>query len=212
MTFERNRAIMALRKGFSLTPMNIATIALTGFFVWSSFGGAATSTPSAPASPVAELMPRTGTYQVKLTAYNAVPEQTDSDPFTTASGAFSNPEVVAARSRDLAAELPFGTVIALEAPVKSNSCGFKTVEHLIGYRVVADTMHERMTKKIDILFDASDVVMIGVNGQPKKSVNPARALGICTVTVRVVGKIDITEVPATQVELATIVGRTLASK
>lgn len=194
--------------------MDIASLALTGFFVWSNIGLAATSTFPQQVQPEAEALIEVPaiTRTVKLTAYNAVPEQTDGDPFTTASGAYSNPEVVAARSRDLAAAFPFGTVIALESPVKSHSCGFSSVEHLIGYRVIADTMHERMTQKIDILFDPSDVVSIGVNGQPKKTVNPARALGICTVTARVVGRIDIKDVPKTQTELALRVEKTLAAR
>lgn len=188
---------------------DIASIALTGFFVWSGMGG-----PLAVAeTPAQVLIPATHkTHSVRLTAYNAVPEQTDSTPFVTASGIPTNPETIAARSHDLAADMPFGTVIALETPVKSNSCGFSTVEHLIGYRVIADTMHERMTKKIDILLDENDTVMIGVNGQPKREINPARALGICTVTARVVGKIDIKDVPGTQAELALLVNRTLAAK
>jgi 3D (Asp-Asp-Asp) domain-containing protein len=174
---------------------------------------ATSTTPTLP--PVQLTIPaeaRGASRMVKLTAYNAVPEQTDGDPFTTASGAYSNPEVVAARSRDLGAELPFGTVIALENPSKSNSCGFSKVEHLIGYRVIADTMHERMQNKIDVLFNAEDKVMIAVNGQPSKATNPARALGICTVEMRVVGKINIKDIPETQGELAVLVDRALASK
>ncbi|MFZ2555861.1 MAG: hypothetical protein WAZ27_04020 [Minisyncoccia bacterium] len=188
---------------------DIASIALTGFFVWSGMGTLAVATP-----PAQVLAPATieKTHSVRLTAYNAVPEQTDSTPFVTASGIPTNSETIAARSRDLAADMPFGTVIALEAPAKSNSCGFSSVEHLIGYRVIADTMHERMTKKIDILLNEDDVVLIGVNGQAKKATNPARALGICTVTARVVGKIDIKDVPETQAELALLVNRTLAAK
>lgn len=196
--------------------MTLGSIALTGFFVWSNLGLAASSTLPAltQAMPVAEALADAPalTRTVKLTAYNAVPEQTDSTPFSTASGAYSNPEIVAARSRDLAEEFPFGTVIALEAPVKSNNCGFGAVEHLIGYRVIADTMHERMTNKIDVLFDAEDTVMIGVNGQGKKATNPARALGICTVTARAVGKISIKDIPETQAELALRVEKTLAAK
>ena len=49
-------------------------------------------------------------FTVTLTAYNAVPAQTDSDPFTTASGMYSNPDLVAARSplhsRKQGVELP----------------------------------------------------------------------------------------------------------
>ncbi|OGG60612.1 hypothetical protein A2765_03480 [Candidatus Kaiserbacteria bacterium RIFCSPHIGHO2_01_FULL_56_24] len=188
---------------------DIVSIALTGFFVWSGLGIAATTTPVAV--PAAISVPEK-TLTVKLTAYNAVPEQTDSNPMVTASGAWTNPEVIAARSRDLASDLPFGTIIAIESPAKSNSCGFGSVAHLIGYRVIADTMHERMRNKIDIVLDAEDTVMIGVNGQPRKATNPARALGICTVKARVVGRIPVKDIPETQSELALMVRGALASK
>ncbi len=138
-------------------------------------------------------------YQVTMTAYNAVPGQTDFDPTTTASGMTSNPEVVAARSRDLASELPFGTVILLERSGKDTpSCRFSEVDHLIGYRIIADTMHQRWTDKIDIQFDQTDTVK--VNG---RELNPAVALGVCSgVTATVVGHVDMKHAPTTQEELA----------
>ena len=166
--------------------------------------------PTPVVSVVQEAAAASGS--VKLTAYNAVPEQTDDTPFITASGLRTNPETIAARSRDLAEELPFGTIIALDAPEKSNSCGFTVVEHLIGYRVIADTMHERKRDQIDVLLNENDTVMIGVSGKPKKETNPARAMGICNVTYHVVGKITLKEVPDTQAELATMVKKTLAQK
>ncbi|MEK7134012.1 MAG: hypothetical protein AAB804_02995 [Patescibacteria group bacterium] len=186
----------------------ITSIALTGLFVWSGAGaiGTTTWTPQAPtAAPAAK-----NTISVRLTGYNAVPEQTDDNPNITASGAFSNPDVIAARSRDLAGTLPFGTVIVLETPEKSNSCGFEVVDHLIGYRVIADTMHERMHNKIDVMFDPADTVQIGVDGNARKATNPAIALGICNVNIRVVGKIAIKDIPDTQRELAFLMKRTLA--
>jgi 3D (Asp-Asp-Asp) domain-containing protein len=190
---------------------HLFSLALTGFFVWSGVASSTVPAFSAKTDIAISAVPAK-VLTVEMTAYNAVPEQTDADPFTTASGAFSNPQVVAARSRDLAGALPFGTVIALETAEKSHSCGFSAVEHLIGYRVVADTMHERMRERIDILFDENDTVEIGVNGEPKKTMNPARAFGLCTVTARVVGKIDIKDIPATQAELALVVNRSLAAK
>lgn len=139
------------------------------------------------------------TYQVSMTAYNAVPGQTDDNPFVTASGMASNHEVVAARSRDMAAELPFGTVIRVERSTKDTpSCRFGEVEHQIGYRIIADTMHQRWVHKIDVLFDQTDTVP--VNG---RMVNPAVALGHCgNVTITVVGKVDMKDPPTTQAELA----------
>lgn len=144
-----------------------------------------------------------GVLSVKLTAYNAVPEQTDGNPQVTASGAFSNPEVVAARSHDLAGELPFGTVISIERPEHQDpmACGYDKVEHLIGYRVIADTTHSRKREQIDLLMNPADTVTVrGVE------VNPAKALGICNeVTITVVGRIKVRDIPETQDQLADII-------
>lgn len=145
---------------------------------------------------------------VKLTSYNAVPEQTDGNPHVTASGAFSNPEVVAARSIDLAGELPFGTVIEITREESdSESCRYNAVEELIGYRVVLDSMHSRKRDQIDVLLNPEDT--IEVHG---KETNPSVALGFCKgVTVRVIGTMKISDVPETQAELKRIVeGNTFA--
>jgi len=178
----------------------ILNVALMGIFVWSGIGGAV---PEAAAQTPTRATTTIEALSVKLTGYNAVSEQTDDDPHVTASGAFSNPEVIAARSRDLAETMPFGTIISLEAPEnKAFSCGFKTVEHLIGYRVIADSMHRRKEKQVDILYDMANAVNVG--GKP---INPAIAAGICEVKIRVVGKILIKDIPATQAELAKLVNK-----
>lgn len=169
-----------------------------GFFLLS---GATAGLPAAGLT-----MPTIPNYTVTLTAYNAVPEQTDSDPFVTASGAYSNPEVVAARSQDLKAELPFGTIIALEGPSdEQNKCGYDIVAPIIGYRIIADVMNARYTDRIDLLFSTtSNYRMKG--GQMK---NAGNVLGICNgVNIRVVGHLDGKrpgKFPKTQAELAAIV-------
>jgi len=150
-------------------------------------------------------------YTVTLTAYNAVPEQTDSDPWMTASGAFSNPEVIAARSVDFKDELPFGTIIELVGPSADpkNTCGYHAVDEHIGYRVIADVMNPRYSARIDVLFDtASNYLM--TDGTTK---NAGTILGICDgVTVRVVGYVPVNKIPKTQAELAGLVkGGTLAA-
>ena len=185
--------------------MSLIDIALTGFLIWSGMDVAA-SRPATQIPP--RLNEATVVLSVKLTGYNAVPEQTDGDPHMTASGALSNPEVIAARSRDLAETLPYGTVIVLEAPEKKEfSCGFKAVEHLVGYRVIADSMHERKEGQVDVMFDSANVVLVG-----DKTINPAVATGICKVTVRVVGKIPVKDIPETQAELAKFVNRKFAMR
>lgn len=142
-------------------------------------------------------------YAVTLTAYNAVAEQTDGNPLETASGAYSNPEVVAARSQDLREELPFGTIIEIDgSKAAQENCGYDVVAPLIGYRVIADSMNARFTDRIDVLFSTRDnYTMAG--GKVK---NAGVVLGVCSgVTVRVVGQVDINKIPKTQAELARIV-------
>lgn len=165
---------------------------------FSLFLGVATK---APVQPVAPALP---SYTVTLTAYNAVPEQTDGDPHITASGAFSNPEIIAARSVDLVDELPFGTIIELTAPTSDpkNTCGYEVVEPIIGYRVIADAMNPRYTERIDVLF-GTDANYIMTNGRTK---NAGTILGICSgVGIRVVGYVDPRRMPKTQADLAALV-------
>jgi len=138
----------------------------------------------------------------KLTAYNAVPGQTDNTPFITAVGAYSNPEVIAARSRDLAGKLPYGTIIKIEqVGMDTPNCRYSAVEDQIGYRVIADAMNPRITNTVDVLLNQHKKVW--VDG---RMVNPALAVGRCAaVSVTVVGHIPVSEIPMTQGELAKIV-------
>ncbi len=182
----------------------IATTAFMAFFILSSNTSAETAsitTEIVSAEPVQEVVE---VHSVALTGYNAVPEQTDSDPSTTASGAYSNPEVIAARSVDLADELPFGTVIEFTLSGKNSKppCGLSAVDHLVGYRVIADSMHPRKRNQIDIMFDNKDSVRIGV-----KRMNPAVVLGVCkNIEIRVVGHIDVKKMPRNQMELQLALG------
>lgn len=171
--------------------------ALMGFLLLS--GGAV----ALPAYAAAPTLP---SYTVTLTAYNAVPAQTDSNPLETASGAYSNPEIIAARSRNLAEDLPFGTVIEIDGSNTSSTdtCGYGVVARRIGYRVIADTMNARFTDRIDVLFDTK-ANYTNADGGVK---NAATVLGICKdATVRVVGHVDINHIPKTQAALAALVSR-----
>lgn len=160
--------------------------ALLGLFL---FGGVSLALPASASAPAKTI----ATYEVTLTGYNAVPEQTDDTPFETASGAFANPEIVAARSRDLSDELPFGTIIAIEGPTdKQNNCGYVAVSKHIGYRVIEDTMSPKFTKRIDVLFEGDKAVILGrCNG----------------VTIRIVGQLSArtNQLPTTQAELAALI-------
>ena len=174
--------------------------ALMGLFFLSGGIGAL---PAYAVAPMASAIPN---YLVTLTAYNAVEAQTDSDPFVTASGIYSNPEIVAARSRDLADELSFGTIIEVDGTNASKeACGYDIVAPIIGYRIVADTMSARYADRVDILFSTKSNYTLK-DGKVK---NAGVVLGICSgVTIRVVGHIDLThtqKLPKTQIELAAIV-------
>ncbi len=170
--------------------------ALMGFLLFSG----ATPAPAAQAAAGALIQP---TYAVMLTGYNAVPWQTDDTPFETASGAYSNPEIVAARSRDLAEELPFGTIIEIDGSNASKeTCGYSVVASLVGYRVIADTMNARYTDRIDVLLGAEAQYTTLDKGMK----NAAEILGICNgITIRVVGHVKIGRIPKTQAALAALV-------
>ena len=181
-----------------MTPMFVT--ALTGFFV---FGGVGGMTADSLLKTEIREVPTYETYNVAMTAYNAVPEQTDSNPMMTASGAYSNPDLIAARSVDLKDELPFGTVITItRAATTTPNCGFGLVDDLIGLRVIGDSMHSRKHNQIDILFDANDTVR--ARG---KQMNPALVLGFCKdIEISVVGHVDIAHMPKTQAELKMAIG------
>src|SRR4051812_33253604 len=117
----------------------IIKTAVTGVFLLQAIaptalamGTTATDTPEQLTYP---------TLTVKMTAYNALPGQTDSTPDRTSIGAYTDPDIVAARSSDLADELPYGTVIevvpAATSTRKDPNCGRETVEDKIGLRVIA---------------------------------------------------------------------------
>lgn len=165
----------------------------------------ATTTVAQLPAPKLVLAPVADSLTTKLTAYNAVPAQTDNNPMWTASGAFSNPEVVAARSSDLAYKLPYGTVIAIEhAGYDTPSCGYSKVESQIGYRVIADAMNPRISNTVDVLLDQHKTVL-----DYGRLINPGLVLGRCgQVTIKVVGHIAVKDIPATQAELAQMVEQT----
>ena len=168
--------------------------------------GAGMPVPTQTGEPAVPLV----SYQVAMTAYNAVPSQTDGDPFTTASGAYSNPEVVAARSRDLKDELPFGTIIEIDGPTsEQNNCGYTVVSPILGYRVIADSMNSRFTNRVDVLFSTKS----NYKRSDGTYVNASTILGVChDVTVRVIGHLDpahMQKLPKTQEELAALVATTI---
>jgi 3D (Asp-Asp-Asp) domain-containing protein len=179
---------------------SFAITALIGLLSYSGAGIASADTQQA----IAPQAPTYKSISVSMTGYNAVAEQTDGDPYTTASGAYSDPDVVAARSVDLADQLPYGTVIEVDTTSSTSaSCGLSNVADSVGYRVIADSMHPRKRNQIDLLFHNDDSVRIG-----GKSVNAAIALGVCkSVSIHVIGQVDIKHMPKNQQELKLAIGQ-----
>ena len=185
----------------SLLPTNIFSVGVPSTTADSSL-------PASSAS-VSDLLPASiltpATYSVTLTSYNAVADQTSPTPWITASGAHTNPEVIAARSHGLASQLPFGTIIAIMGPSSADDgpyCGYSSVSRLIGYRVIADTTNARfIAPRIDVQLDQNEKVNIG-----GKLINPSVALGACTgVQIQVVGYVSPQHIPQTQAALAALV-------
>lgn len=180
----------------------ILNTALIGLFALS---GSLGNTAFATTTTIAPPEPSYPTYSVSMTGYNAVAAQTDGDPHVTASGAYSEPDVVAARSIDLADELPYGTVIEVvsHSANPSKNCGIGAVDEYLGLRVIADSMHSRKRNQIDLLFNTDKTIRAG-----GRLVNPAVAFGVCKeVEIRVVGKVDMKNVPTSQAELRLAVGK-----
>ncbi len=191
--------------------MEIITSALMGLFIFPVLlTNVNAQKPAKPVvatttiSAVINIPEKYPTLKTKVTSYNAVPEQTDGTPFITASGAYANSQVVAARSRDLAKVLPFGTVISIEQSAnstKTNTCGYGVVENQIGYRVIADTMNISKHNQVDVLLNQNRTVRVG-----NKIINPSIALGICNdMVIKVIGRIDIRRIPKTQAKLVSII-------
>jgi 3D (Asp-Asp-Asp) domain-containing protein len=183
-----------------MTP--IFTSALTGLLLLSSAATTSIQTPdwtkNAPPEPTYEYL------TVAMSGYNAVVGQTDDTPFITASGAPTNSEITAARSRDLADELPFGTVIEIIPgnATSTPSCELGAVQDSIGYRIITDTMNVRIHNHIDVLFGNKDKRFIG-----GRTLNAARAMGWCNgIDIRVVGHVDMSNLPTTQHELQEMFG------
>lgn len=181
------------------------TAAVTGAFLLQAFVPVASALVTEPVEET-PVQPTYPSYTVSMTGYNAVPGQTDSTPTQTSIGAYTNPDIIVALSSDLRKEIPYGSVIEV-VPVDSTAsdpnCDREYIQEMIGLRVVADAMHHRWKKKIDILFDHKEVVkFIDHNGVERTRKNPAKVLGFCkNVEIRVVGKIDTKNMPKSQDEI-----------
>jgi len=80
------------------------------------------------------------TYTVRATGYSSTPDQTDSTPFVTASGAYVRDGIIAANVYENGRRLPFGTLVR--------------IPEIYGDKifVVEDRMNIRYKNNIDIWF------------------------------------------------------------
>lgn len=118
---------------------------------------------------------------LKSTAYNSLENQTDSDPFITATGETTESGIVAL-SRDLLESIPYGSVVEIldirPREGHPNGCGatMKTVHRIEpfpglspGQFRVADTMHPRKVDQLDMWLEHLD---------------DAKRWGVCEVVIR----------------------------
>lgn len=103
---------------------------------------ARTAKPATESTPIAAARSTGRTAIVRATAYNSLPNQTDSTPFITATGTRVRAGVVAL-SRDLLRQFPYGSKITIED--LSGRYNFKGRVF-----VVEDTMAARKRNSLDI--------------------------------------------------------------
>lgn len=102
------------------------------------------ASPTVPSETVAYTPVRGKVAIVRATAYNSIPNQTDSTPFITATGTRTRPGVVAL-SRDLLRQFPYGSKIMIEDLSGRYSAQLKGRVF-----IVEDTMAARKTNSLDI--------------------------------------------------------------
>ncbi|GGI88649.1 3D domain-containing protein [Deinococcus wulumuqiensis] len=79
---------------------------------------------------------------LKATAYNSLPNQTDSTPHITATGTRTRPGVIA-MSRDMLKLFPYGTRVSIQDLSGRYNFSGRVF-------IVEDTMHARKTNQVDI--------------------------------------------------------------
>jgi 3D (Asp-Asp-Asp) domain-containing protein len=98
---------------------------------------------------------------VRSTAYNSIPNQTDSSPFHTSTGARTRYGIIAL-SRDLLKQIPYGSRVRLkDAGSWMGGRGYGKYNTMLKDTVfvVEDTMHPRKSGTVDVWLPARDRAM-----------------------------------------------------
>jgi 3D (Asp-Asp-Asp) domain-containing protein len=125
-------------------------------------------------TPVAAVpLPRTvagptasPSFTLRATAYNSLVEQTNDQPFITATGARTRWGIIAVSRDMLGVDLPYGSLVRLtDLGTFAHGRGAGAYQSLLDNHlfVVEDTMHPRKTQQIDVWFEEyADAVRWGV--------------------------------------------------
>jgi 3D (Asp-Asp-Asp) domain-containing protein len=98
---------------------------------------------------------------VRSTAYNSIPNQTDSSPFHTSTGVRTHYGIIAL-SRDLLKRIPYGSRVRLQDNGSwKNGRGYGKYNQMLKDTVfvVEDTMHPRKSGTVDVWLPARDRAM-----------------------------------------------------
>jgi 3D (Asp-Asp-Asp) domain-containing protein len=98
---------------------------------------------------------------VRSTAYNSIPNQTDSSPFHTSTGVRTRYGIIAL-SRDLLKRIPYGSKVRLQDNGSwKNGRGYGKYNAMLKDTVfvVEDTMHPRKSSTVDVWLPARDRAM-----------------------------------------------------
>ena len=108
----------------------------------------------------------TPSFTLRATAYNSLVEQTNDQPFITATGARTRWGIIAVSRDMLGVDLPYGSLVRLtDLGTYAQGRGAGTYQALLDNHVfiVEDTMHPRKTRQVDVWFEEySQAVAWGV--------------------------------------------------
>lgn len=95
-------------------------------------------------------------FLLRATAYNSLPEQTNDQPFITATGARTRFGIIAVSRDLLTQDIPYGSLVRIKDLGNfyngRNAGHYQPLLDSQGLFIVEDTMHPRKTQQIDLWF------------------------------------------------------------